>query len=174
MRYTIKHLIDTDIDTFWNKVFFDPEFNRALFIEALGFTTYNVLEDKRDADGTIHRRIECVPKVELPAAARKIFGHSAGYTEIGTFDPKTRKYTVDVIANMAADKIKTKSEIWVEPRATPGTLGDKRVERVVTVDNTVKVFGLGTLLEGFIEQQTRDSYNRGADFTNRWIKEHSL
>lgn len=171
MRYTIKNTIETDIDTFWNKVFFDAEFNRALFVECLGFTTYNVLEDKREADGTIRRRIECVPKVELPAAARKIFGQSAGYTEVGVFDPKTRKYTVDAIANMAADKIKTKSEIWVEPRGNPG---DKRIERVVTVDNTVKVFGLGTLLEGFIEQQTRDSYNRGADFTNRWIKERGL
>jgi hypothetical protein len=171
VRYTIKNPIETDVDTYWGRVFFDPEFNRSLFVECLGFTRYEVLEERRDADGTIHKRVECVPKVELPAAARKIFGQSAGYTEIGTFDPKTKKYRVEVIANMAADKIKTHSEIWVEPR---GGAGDKRCERIVTVDNTVKVFGLGTLLEGFIEQQTRDSYNRGADFTNRWIRDHSL
>jgi hypothetical protein len=149
-------------------VFFDAEFNRGLFVDCLGFTTYDVLEDRKDPDGTVHKRVQCVPKVELPAAAKKIFGSGAGYTEVGRFDPITKKYSVDVIANVAADKIKTKSEIWVEPR------GEKKVERFVMVDNTVKVFGLGTLLEGFIEQQTRDSYNRGADFTNRWIKDHGL
>jgi hypothetical protein len=168
VRYTIKNLIETDVDTYWSKVFFDADFNRGLFTECLRFTKYEVLEDRTDADGTIHKRVECVPKVELPAAARKIFGDTAGYTEVGKFDPKTKKYSVDVIANMAADKIKTKSEIWVEAR------GDKRCERIVTVDNTVKVFGLGTLIEGFIEQQTRDSYNRGAEFTNRWIKDRGL
>ena len=168
MRYTIKNLIETDVDTFWNKVFFDADFNRGLFVDCLGFTTYNVLEDRKEADGSVHKRVECVPKVELPAAARKIFGQGMGYTEVGHFDPKTRKYSVDVLPNVAADKIKTKSEIWVEAR------GDKRCERIVTVDNTVKVFGLGTVLEGFIEQQTRDSYNRGAEFTNRFIKERGL
>jgi hypothetical protein len=45
---------------------------------------------------------------------------------------------------------------------------------MVAVDNTVKVFGLGTLLEGFIEQQTRDLYARAADFTNRWIRDKGL
>ena len=86
MRYTIKHTIETDIDTFWN-LFFDSEFNRALFVDELGFTTYQVLEDSRDPDGVVRRRLECTPKIELPAPARKIFGNSAGYTEVGRFDP---------------------------------------------------------------------------------------
>lgn len=168
MRYTIKHTIATDVDTFWNKVFFDPEFNRALFVDALGFTTYEVLEDRTEPSGVRHRRIECTPKVVMPAAARKVLGESAGYTEVGRYDPTKRKYFVDVVPNVAADKIKTTSECSVEPR------GDKRCERLVMVDNTVKIFGLGTLVEGYIEQQTRDLYNRGADFTNQWIKDRGL
>jgi Protein of unknown function (DUF2505) len=169
VRYTIKHTIETDLDTFWNRLFFDADFNRALF-EGLGFTSYQVLEDSRDADGTVRRRIECTPKIELPAPARKIFGDSAGYTEIGRFDPAQRKYFVQVEpkAKVAADKINTTSEIWAEPR------GDKRCERVVQVDTTVKVFGLGTLIEGFIEQQTRDQYAKAAEFTNQWIRDKQL
>jgi hypothetical protein len=168
VRYTIKHSIDTDVDSFWGKLFFDPEFNRTLFLDHLGFTHYKVLEERTDADGVIHRRIDCTPKVELPAAARKIFGDSVGFIEEGRFDPKQRKYFVQVQPRMAGEKIKTTSEIWAEP------LGDKRCERVVVTDNTVKVFGLGTLIEGFIEQQTRDMYARAAEFTNRWIKEKGL
>jgi hypothetical protein len=168
VRYTIKHTIETDVDTFWEKLFKDAEFNRAMFVEGLRFITYNVLEDVQEPDGTVRKRVECAPKIELPAPARKIFGDTAGYTEIGRFDPKQRKYFADVIPKVAADKIKTSSELWVEPR------GDKRCERLVVVDNSVKVFGLGTLLEGFIEQQTRDQYSKSADFTNRWIREKGL
>ena len=69
---------------------------------------------------------------------------------------------------MGAEKIKTTVEIWAGP------LDGKRCERIVSVDNTVKVFGLGTLIEGFVEQQTRDNYAKAAEFTNRYIREKGL
>jgi hypothetical protein len=168
VRYTIKHTIETDVDTWWTKLFFDAEFNQALFLEGLRFITYQVLDEVRAPDGAITRRVECTPKIELPGPARKIFGDTAGFTEVGRFDPTAKKYFADVIPKVAADKIKTASETWAEPR------GDKRIERVVQVETTVKVFGLGTLLEGFIEQQTRDQYSKAAEFTNRWIRDKGL
>jgi hypothetical protein len=168
VRYTIRHNFETDIETFWSKVFFDPEYNRSLYLDYLGFTTFQILEDRTDPDGKRHRRLEVVPKVQLPAAARKLFGDSAGYTEVGTFDPATGRYQAELIANVSADKIKTTLELWLEPR------GEKLCERVANIDNRVKIFGLGTLLEGFVEQQTRDQFSRGTEFTNRWIKEHGL
>jgi hypothetical protein len=168
VRYTIKHTMETDIDSFWGKLFFDAEFNRALFVDFLEFPTYRVLEDKTEPNGERHRKVESVPKVELPAAARKIFGNSVGYTEVGRYDPTARKYYVQVLPKVGGDKMKTSSEIWAEP------LEGKRCERIVSIENTVKVFGLGTLIEGFIEQATRDLYARAADFTNRWIREKGL
>ncbi len=168
MRYTIKHVIETDVDTFWNQIFFDAEFNRALFIEHLRFKSYQVVEERKQPDGMLIRRVECVPNIELPAAAKKIFGDSVGYTEHGRFDPVQRRYFVDVVTKTGGDRVKTKSEIWVEPR------GPKRCERIVAMDNTVKVFGLGTLIEGYIEQHTRDAYARAAEFTNRYIRENGL
>jgi len=168
VRYTIKHTIETDVDTFWNKLFFDAEFNRALFTEGLRFVTYNVLEEVREPSGVVRKRVECTPKIDLPAPARKIFGDTAGYVEIGRYDPTQKKYFADVVPNVATEKIKTTSETWAEPR------GDKRCERIVMVDTTVKAFGLGTILEGFIEQQSRDQYSKAAEFTNRWIREKGL
>ncbi len=168
MRYTIKHTLETDVDTFWNKLFFDADYNRAMFQDGLNFTHYQVLEEVREPDGTVRKRVEQSPKIELPAPARKIFGNSVGYVEIGRFDPQLKKYFADVVPNVAADKVKTTSETWVEAR------GDKRCERIVQVDTTVKVFGLGGLLEGFIEQQTREQYAKAAEFTNRWIRDKGL
>jgi Protein of unknown function (DUF2505) len=168
VRYTIKHIIETDVDGFWDKLFFDDAFNRALFVDFLGFTTYETLEQRTDPDGTVHRRIDCTPKVDLPGPARKLFGDSVGFVEVGRYEPKQRRYFVEAVPRMGADRVKTTSEIWVEPA------GDKRCERVVTVDNTVKVFGVGTLIEGYIQQQTRDLYQYAADFANRWLREKGL
>ena len=82
MRYTQDHLIETDVEKFW-ELFFDPEFNRALYLDHLKFTTFHVVEDVKAADGSRQRRIECVPKIDVPAPARAFFGNSAGYTEVG-------------------------------------------------------------------------------------------
>jgi hypothetical protein len=58
--------------------------------------------------------------------------------------------------------------MWVEPR------GDKKVERVVEVDSTVKVFGVGGMIEKLIENATRQSYDQAAAFTNQWIASKGL
>ena len=165
MRYTIRHTFNTDADTFWDKVFFDPEYNKALFQGHLGFKLYQVLTLDKAEDGSVHRRTECTPPVELPAAAKKLLGETMSYVEDGRFDPKTRRFTVDVQPKVAADKIKTRVVMWVEPA------GDKRIDRFVEVDNTIKVFGVGGMLEGFVEKQTRANYDAAAAFTNKWIAE---
>jgi hypothetical protein len=168
MRYTIRHTFDTDEGTFWGKIFFDPAYNEALFLKHLGFQSYKLLELDKQPDGSVKRRVECSPKVEIPAAVKKVIGDSASYTETGRFDPKTRRFSVEVQPRVAGDRIKTKVTMWVEPR------GEKKIERVVEVDSTVKVFGVGGMVEKLIEQQTRASYDAAAAFTNRWIAERGL
>lgn len=168
MRYTIRHTFNIGADDFWKKLFFDPEYNRALFEGHLGFSIYRLLSLDTAPDGTVRRKTECAPKVELPAAAKKIFGESASYIEDGTFDPKTQRFTVDVLPKVGGDKIKTRVVMWVEPK------GEKQIERVVEVDSSVKVFGVGGMLESFIEKQTRANYDAAAAFTQRWIQDKGL
>jgi hypothetical protein len=168
MRYTIRHTFRISPEAFWDKLFFDPEYNRALFEGHLKFSIYNVLALDRRADGSVHRKTECAPKVEIPAVAKKVLGDTASYIEDGRFDPATKKFTVDVLPKMAGDKIKTRVTMWIEPK------GDKVIDRVVEVDNTVKIFGVGSVLEAFIEKQTRANYDAAAEFTQRWIAEKGL
>jgi len=168
VRYTIRHIFNTSEDTFWDKVFFDTEYNETLFRKHLGFQQYQLLALDTRPDGSVERKVLGVPNVEIPAAARKFLGDTAGYTELGRFDPKTKRFTADVIPKVGADTIKTKVTMWVEPR------GERRIARLCEVDNTVKVFGLGKMLEGFIEKQTRASYDAAAEFTNRWLAEKGL
>lgn len=168
MNYTIKHTLEIGVDTFWKDLFFDPEFNRAFCVDFLEFTTYDVLEQRSEPDGTVHRRVDCTPKVDLPAPVRKLFGDSVGFVEVGRFDPAKQKYFMEAVPHVGAERVKTTSELWVE------AAGDKRCERIVNVHNSVKAFGVGTLIEAYIQQQTRDLYEYSADFANRWIRERGL
>ena len=168
MRFTIRHTFATDTDTFWNNLFFDEAYNKELFEGHLHFPLYDVLQLDKQDDGTIIRRIEAAPPVEVPAVVRKVIGDSTSYVEEGRFDPRTRTFRVTVKPKVGGDRIKTEITIRAEPR------GDKRVERIAEVDNQVKVFGVGKVIEAFIEKQTRDSYDASADFTHRWITERGL
>lgn len=164
MRYSIRHSFDTDPETFW-RVFFDPEYNRALFQEHLKFKLYHVLEFDRRPDGSILRRVECAPPVEIPAVARKVFGDATSYVEEGRFDPKTQRFKVSVVPKVGADRIQTHAEMHLQGR------GDKRIERIADIDSTVKVFGIGKVIEAFIEGETRKTYDASAEFTRKWIAE---
>jgi hypothetical protein len=168
VRYTIKHTFNTDVDSFWDKLFFDPDYNQALFEGHLKFNNYRVLQLERGSDGSVHRRVECAPPIELPAVAKKAIGDSTSYVEDGRFDPKSRRFSVEVTPRVGGDKIKTHVTMWAEAR------GDKRIERIVEVDNSVNIFGIGKILEAFVEKQMRATYDEAAAFTNRWIAERGL
>ena len=168
MRYTIKHTLNTDIDTFWNKIFFDPDYNQKLFKERLKFKVYDVLALEHKPDGSVYRKTECAPPIEMPSMAKKVIGDSTGYIETGHYDPKTRRFNTDVQPKMGGDKIQMRVSIWAEPR------GDKQIERFVDVDSNVKIFGIGRMLEGLIESNTRESYDIAAEFTNKWIVDKAL
>jgi hypothetical protein len=168
VRYTIKHTFNTDVDTFWNKIYADPAYHEKLFKERLKFPVYKVLAYEPKEDGSFYRRIECEPPMEIPSIAKKFFGDSIGYYEAGTFDPKTRKFHSEVQPKAGADKVQMKVVFWVEPR------GEKQCERIVDIDSNVKIFGIGKVIEGLIEKNTRESYDVAASFTNKWIAEKAL
>jgi len=168
MRFTIRHVIDTDEETFWQQIFFDEPFNRELCLGHLKFEVFRVLEMNREPDGAITRRIQNQPPAEIPGPVKKALGDSTSFVEEGRFDPASRRWRFRVIPAVAPDRIRTEGQLWVEPR------GEKSVERVIEVEISVKVFGLGRMVEELIARQTRSSYDQAAVFTNRWIREKGL
>jgi hypothetical protein len=168
VRYTIKHTLNTDVDTFWDKIFFDPEYNRSLFKDRLHFGVFEVVALDRKPDGSVYRKTENAPPMEIPSVAKKFFGDSTGYFEAGTLDPQTRRFTSEVQPKVGADKIQMKVNLWVEPR------GEKKIERIVEVESNVKIFGIGKIVEALIEKNTKESYDIAAKFTNEWIAEKGL
>ncbi len=169
----LKHTFNTDVDTFWSKVFFDEAYNRRLYLEALGFRGFEVLELTKHPDGSVTRRVKTTPKEDAPAAVKKLIGAELAYTETGRFDPTTKKWKYEIVPSQMANKVSIKGEYWLDP-AADGPDGQKRVLRTCTVDLEVKVPFIGSIVEAFIEGQTKTSYELAEKFTNSYIAEQKL
>jgi Protein of unknown function (DUF2505) len=163
MSYTVSHTIDTDVDGLW-QLFFDQAVARAMIKELGDVGNFEVVEERVDERGLKHRRIECWSNVELPGFVKKLVGDGA-YTEIGCFDTELKKYTAQCVPKHGADKFKTSFEVTALP------LGDgKRCERQITTENTVKLFGLGGMIESLLERTQREAHAHSAKFLNDWIQ----
>jgi uncharacterized protein DUF2505 len=164
----IAHEFDCSEDTFWKIMFFDPEFNRRLYLETLRFPVWKVLEEKV-TDDAVERRIEVQPLVEnMPGPIKKVVGDRFGYIEEGTLDRKQKRYRFRIIPSSMADKTHISGQMRTE------RLGDKRVRRVVELEIEVKVFMIGKLVEQKTIDDTRASYEKMAGFLREYLKEKGL
>src|SRR5882757_5613679 len=125
---TLQHEIDTDEDTFWSKIVFDEGFNKKLYLDELKFPQWKLLEMKDD-DAKITRRVLVEPATnDLPGPLKKaIGGDKLAYTEEGTFDKKSKRYSFKTTASLMADKTKVTGELWVEK------IGEKKIRRMCKI-----------------------------------------
>src|SRR5262245_13305239 len=164
----IEHVFNCSAETFWEKVFFDEEYNRRLFKEELRFPVWRELK-REDRGGELYRVVEVVPHVgELPGPLKAVVGEGIGYEEHGTLDKKTHRYKVEVKPNKMADKVFVKLEMFTEP------MGDKQCKRIVNVSVTAKVFGIGGMIEKRMISDLEKSYGKSARFTNTYVAEKNL
>jgi hypothetical protein len=166
LGYTVRHTIETDVDSFW-KLFLDQNVALAMWQDLGSPGSYEVVEEQVSDVGT-RWRIDYTAQVELPSFAKKFVGDGS-YSEFGDYDSVRKQYSARCVPKQNADKFGTTFEISTRP------LGDgTRCERVTVVENTVKVYGVGGLIEKFLERTQRDAHNRAADFLNRWIRTHGV
>jgi hypothetical protein len=165
---TLRHDFECDEDTYWHKIVFDRDFNRRLYLEALRFPAYELLEQKED-DQRLTRKVHIDPPLgNLPGPVKKVIGDRFSYVEEGTFDKKTRRYAFKVTPSTMADKSKNFGELYCEK------LGDKRLVRVAKITVEVKVFMIGGMVEEKIMTDLRNSYDAAAKFTREFLKEKGL
>lgn len=164
MRHEMRHIIETDAATFW-QITLDPSFTRAV-ASFLGGAC-EVLEEKLDDSGVLHRRIEHRPKLELPAVAKKMFGDGV-FTELAEYHRESGNYVSTLTPNVGAEKFIVRSALRVEP------ISERSCERVLSVENTVRLLAIGKTIESFLAQPQRDAQDRVVQFANDWIRERGL
>jgi hypothetical protein len=164
---TLRHEIETDEETYWSKIVFDETFNTKMYVDHMKIG-WKLLE-QNDGEAQLTRRIHVEPPVgNLPGAVKKVIGDKLAYTEEGTFDKASKRYTFKVKPSTLADKTKVSGEMWCEK------LGDKKVARVCRMSVEVKVFMVGSMVEERILTDLRASYDKGTAFTNDYIRQNGL
>ena len=159
--FEVRHEMIVGSERFWQLIHHETEFIRSLYVDFLDFG-YEVLEDNKE---TGVRRTYITPKVDAPKAIKRVMGDSISFTENGQLveDAEDYRYEFTVVPNKFADKIK----IYGAMRAHP--IGEK-CERSVTFNVKCTIFGIGKLLEGFIQKEIQRSYMESAAYTNTYLK----
>jgi hypothetical protein len=164
-KFSVRHRFDISQETFWERCFLDESFNDRLFREGLGFREYELIEARQDGE-RLHRRVRTTPKADAPKVVQKLLGGEFSYLEQGVFDGE--KYTFDVIPSVMADRIKIRGEIRTESK------GEEAMERVCSMQISIKIFGVGRVVEAFVDETTRANYEKGAQFIRSYISEQGL
>lgn len=166
--FRAEHVFNCSEATFWDKIFFDDEYNRRQFTDVLHFSLWKEIE-RRDEGERIVRRVQAAPPLgELPGPLKAVIGESAGYEEHGVFDKQKRRYTVKVVPNKLADKLNIEIAMWTEPA------GENRLRRIAEGTVVAKIFGVGGMLEKKMISDLERSYEKSAAFTNQFIQEKGL
>lgn len=164
-----EHVLNCTEETFWSKLFFDEEFNRAMFLKHLGFDRWDLLE-KTDSDAAVIQRVMVSPPLgSMPAALKSILSGGISYEEKGRFDKATRVYTVEVTPSKMPDKVDISSRITTRP-----VDDGKRVARVFEGSVKARIFAIGGILEKKILGDLRDNYDKSVGFTNQWLADEGL
>ncbi len=161
----IEHVFQCPEDRFW-KVFFDPEYNKGLFLGELGFESWKEVSRDDQAD-RLERVVDAVPRIgDLPGPLKKLVEGGAGYRERNVFDKKAKRMTISVEPSVLQGKLFISGTMHTEP------VGEGQCRRIYVNTVVAKVFGIGGMIESRIIQDVRTSYDKAAVFTNRWVKEH--
>ncbi len=167
-KVKFEHVFNCDADTYWGKIFFDPEFNTKLFIEKLGFIRYEP-ETVEETDEHIKRRVVVEPSVsDIPKAVKKAVGDNFGYVEHGSFDRKAKRLDINVRSNVKPDKFRCVGSIRLEK------VDETQSRRIVEFEIEVSIFAVGKIIEGIIVKDMEREFDIGSKFTNDWIREKGL
>ena len=161
--FTMRHDLDCDCDTFW-KLFWELDFNEQLF-KALEYPAWKLV-DTKETDKEIIRTVKATPKMEAPGPVAKLLGSSFGYDEEGRFDKATKTHKFIITPNVLAGKLRNEGTVKCEPR------GEGKSTRIVEIIAEAKVFGVGGMIESSFEKSFRTGWQKSAEFTNQWVKDH--
>lgn len=166
MEVQIVNILHVSPATYWDQLFFDAEYLRALYV-ALAFPVFEVQRLEVDASGRKRRVLRAVPPLTAPDFIRKKLEGRLYYTEDGTYDPSTGIWRFSTQVSVAADKVEIRGVIRTEAIA-------QGLRHVLDLSAKVSAFGVGAVFERLIERNTRDSYAVMSEFTNRFAAQRGM
>lgn len=140
-------------ETYWD-LYLNPDYTRALYLEALGFASYQVLHSDDNS-----RKLRLQPKLNLPGPLAKIVGEAFSYEQHATVDRKAGVWTWKMV--QPGDK---KGIVSSNGTIRVTDSGPGQCVRRDDVTATGNVFGLGSLLEATVEKEVRATWEKEIAF----------
>jgi hypothetical protein len=156
MKLSLSYDWDCSPDAFW-ALYFDPEFVIRLHLEGLGSLSAEVISQEGDLTSGLVRTLRYSQRPNMPGPVRKIFGEEIVSTEVSTFTPAKSTTTFTLTPGTMADKTQLSGSIALTAN------GDGSTEQF-DLDARVKIFGVGPIVERFIEHQGREIQEKSVAF----------
>jgi hypothetical protein len=150
---------DCTPEEFW-ALYYDPDFAVRLHLECLGSTSAEVLSQVGDLSSGLVRTLRYGQRPPMPGPVRKIFGEEVTTTEVSTYDPGASTTTFTMTPGTMADKTHIDGTIAFARQ------GGRTVE-TFSLEARVKIFGVGPVVERFIEAQARTMQEKSVHFMRR-------
>ena len=156
MKLQLSYSWDCQPEAFW-ALYYDPEFTVRLHLDHLGSTSAKVVSQEGDVTSGLVRTLRYGQRPNMPGAVRKIFGEEVITTEVSTYDPTTTTTTFTMTPGTMADKTQIEGRIALASEGAGAT-------ETFLLDARVKIFGVGPIVERFIEAQARDMQDKAVEF----------
>ena len=161
MRTEIRYTYATTPDRFW-ATYLSEDHVRRMYDEGLGAEWLRIDELTGDVSGTLRRRLECSPRVDANAVARKVFGSRQRFVEEGSWDAGEQVWRYRVIPSMQARRVHITGRV-------SALAVDSGVEVTYRLDVEARLPLVGKPIEAFITRQFRDNLAKQFRFTQGYI-----
>jgi Protein of unknown function (DUF2505) len=147
-------------ETFW-RVFFDEMFVRRLYLDALGFPGFEMLERQGDT-----RKLRVVPKLGLPEVLERLIGGAFAYEEHGALDRETNQWTWTMVRPKGSgiDLVGTRGTVKIV------SVDEGSCTRIDEITIEGKLFGLGSVIEAAAEKEARSAWAKEERFVIEWLR----
>ncbi len=149
---------------FW-RVFLDGSYTQGVYMEALGFQRFSMLELTETSRKTL-----CTPKLNLPGPLQKLVGDSFAYEEHGTLDRAAGVWTWKMLQPAGADGKRKTGMVTTRGTTRIVAAGENGCRRSDEVIVEAHVFGLGGMIESTVEKEVRAGWTKERSFFERWLQ----
>ncbi len=165
MKFHVDHRFERVSLERFIATYFSEHFNTEVAAIS-GLRMRTLVEETVDDKGGRQRRVRMHPDVTLPAAIKRFVSEEQiHYDEVSSYDPSRHevKFRIDSKAN---DRVSFAGVIRFVAEGTG-------VRRLIDSEIDVKVpFGVGTLIERFIDVEVGKGYAKIQPFLQRYLDEH--
>jgi hypothetical protein len=162
-----RQTFDVSVETYWRELCLSLEYQERLYCEALGCRRMAVLEHSGDYESGMRRKLRFEKPIDAPAAITKLFGSAVTIEEHSEFDAKQQRWSYRMVPAIMADRIEILGVVQTSEKSG-------KVEQLAHNSVSVRLLGLGSIIEHFVAKSTKEGTADKARFTLRYIAEKGL